>query len=90
MTYSHMLKRKPAWINDITTEIHERTGKQVLASIQIEKTYLEENISDDEFIDIMKFGMMSPVSGIILFHYDYILNTDKNKFRTLSLKPDKN
>jgi hypothetical protein len=77
MTYSHMLKRKPSWINDITSEIHDRTGKQALASIQIEKTYLEEKISDDEFIDMMKFGKMPPVSGVILFHYDYILNTDK-------------
>jgi hypothetical protein len=77
MTYSHMLKRKPNWINDITSEIHERTGKQVLASIQIEKTYLEEKISDDEFIEMMKFGKMSPASGVILFHYDYLTNTDK-------------
>jgi uncharacterized lipoprotein YddW (UPF0748 family) len=77
MTYSHMLKRKPSWINNITSEIHDRTGKQALASIQIEKTYLEEKISDDEFIDMMKFGKMPPVSGVILFHYDYILNTDK-------------
>ncbi len=77
MTYSHMLKRKPSWINDITSEIHDRTGKQVLSSIQIKKTYLEEEISDIEFIDMIKFGKMSPVSGTILFHYDYILNIDK-------------
>ncbi len=77
MTYSHMLKRKPDWINDITSEIYDKTGKQVLASIQIEKTYLEEKISDDEFMDIMKFGEMLPVSGVIIFHYDYLLNTNK-------------
>jgi hypothetical protein len=77
MTYSHMLKRKPSWINDITSEIHDRTGKQVIASIQIKKTYLEEKISDTEFIDMIKFGKMPPVSGTILFHYDYILNVDK-------------
>ena len=46
MTYSHMLKRKPGWINDITSEIHARTGKQVLSSIQIKKTYLGEKISN--------------------------------------------
>ncbi len=77
MTYSHMLKREPGWINDITSEIHDRTGKQVLASIQIENLYLEERISVNEFMDMMKFGTMAPSSGVFLFHYDSILNNDK-------------
>jgi hypothetical protein len=77
MTYSHMLKRKPSWINDITSEIHIKTKKQVLANIQIEKTYLKEDVLEEEFLDMMKYGNMPPSNGVILFHYDYILNTTK-------------
>jgi hypothetical protein len=77
MTYSHMVKQNPVWIRDIALEVHQETGKQVLTCIEIEKTYIEEEISMQEFIEMVKYGYSDPSVGIILFHYDYILNSAK-------------
>lgn len=72
MTYSHMVKRKPHWINEMTDYIHSATDGPVLACVEISKTYVEENISDQEFAEMVKYGSMPPSNGTILFHYDYI------------------
>jgi hypothetical protein len=78
MTYSHMLKNKPNWIHDVVSDIHVKTGKQVIACIEIEKTHIDKEISGDEFMDMLQFGNLKPSNGIILFHYNCILNSGKN------------
>ena len=77
MTYSHMIKRKPQYIHDITIEVNELSDKKVIPCVQIEKTYLDKNIHIQEFEEMLNYGLKKPSNGIILFQYQYLEKDEK-------------
>lgn len=70
MTYSHLLGQSPGWINQMLAEVNSMTGKDVYATVQIEKVFPEQSdIQEDEFKNFLTEGFREPSKGIVLFHY---------------------
>lgn len=62
MCYSHMLKRKPSWINEVVEDIFNQTNQKILPSIQVEKCYLNRDISTNEFREMIREAIKDPLS----------------------------
>ena len=90
MTYSHMVKQEPRWIQQVVDEIHTQTGKSTLSCLQMEKTYLDTPLEIEEFRATLSAALEAPAQGTCVFHYDVLGNDiDKNEslkteFSTLS------
>jgi hypothetical protein len=72
MCYHHMIKRKPAWIHDVTTDIFEQTNSQILPSIQVSKAYLQDDITDEEFKESIRQSLKTPSVGVVFWNWDAI------------------
>lgn len=70
MTYSHLLDNEPEWITAMLKDVNRITGKEVYATVQMEKVFSEQNdISNTEFKILLETGLEDPSQGIVLFHY---------------------
>lgn len=79
MTYSHMVKRKPQWINSVVTDIDENSDSvKILPSIQVGMAYLSDEFTVTEFESCVKEALKKPSSGVIFWNWD-ALYTDKAK-----------
>ena len=70
MTYNFMTKHPSKSINEVTSELKKISQKIIIPCIQVNKTYLSEEISNEKFDEMLKFGLQAPSDGIILFLYE--------------------
>ncbi|MHA2246234.1 MAG: hypothetical protein ACXADY_14815 [Candidatus Hodarchaeales archaeon] len=86
MCYSHMLKREPIWINSVVKDMYEQTKHKIIPSIQVEKCYLETEISTKEFCEMLTEAVKDPSIGVIFWSWEKIQkNFEKKKQLKASL-----
>jgi len=79
MCYHHMVKRKPEWIHDVTTDFFEQTNNNILPSIQVSKAYLPENITVEDFKESIEQALKTPSIGMVFWNWDAIDNSPDKK-----------
>ena len=78
MCYSHMVKRKPPWINSVVEDMHRRAHRPILPSIQVKEAYLPEKLSAHEFHDALLEALKPPSRGVIFWSWE-ALDKDPEK-----------
>lgn len=69
MTYAHMVKQTPQWIHSVVREIYQKTGSEVIPSIQVSKAYLEEELTSAEFRESLLSALKPPSRGVIFWSW---------------------
>jgi hypothetical protein len=80
MTYSHMVKREPAWINSVVKDIQNVSGSAILPSIQVGIAYLSDTLSSEEFEDCLLESIKAPSKGVVFWNWDALF-AEKEKLR---------
>ena len=71
MCYSHMLKREPAWIHEVTESFNDLSGQEnILPSIQVSKAYLDAALTVEEFRECLEASLLPPSKGVIFWSWD--------------------
>jgi hypothetical protein len=82
MTYSHMVKRKPEWINSVTKEISQISGSKVLPSIQVGTAYLSDSLTVSEFEECLNEALKEPSCGVVFWNWN-ALELEKGKYNLI-------
>ncbi len=72
MTYSHMLKREPAWINSVANDIASQVNCKVIPSIQVNEAYLTDTLSTEEFEQTLVESLKPPSSGVFFWSWEQL------------------
>jgi hypothetical protein len=72
MTYSHMLKRDPGWIESVVKDISGQVNCKVIPSIQVNEAYLTSVLTDEEFEQILKEALKPSSSGIFFWSWEQL------------------
>ena len=72
MTYSHMLKREPDWINSVVGEIAPQINCKVIPSIQVNEAYLTQTLSAEEFEQTLIEALKPPSSGVFFWSWEQL------------------
>lgn len=72
MTYSHMLKREPGWINSVLNDITDQVDCKVIPSIQVNEAYLTNSLTDEEFEQILTEALKPPSSGVFFWSWEQL------------------
>ncbi len=78
MTYAFMVKQDPDWISSVVSELFQITKLKVLPSIQVDKAYLDHELTTNEFEKSINAALKSPSSGIIIWNWNK-LSANKDK-----------
>lgn len=70
MTYAHMVKREPEWIHAIVEDIEARSSCRVLPSIQVNKAYLEHELTLAEFRESLEASLETPSAGVVFWSWE--------------------
>ena len=79
MCYSHMLKRKPPWINSVVKDIHRQTESQIIPSIQVKEAYLNETLSIFEFRASLEEALKAPSKGVVFWSWEALEKDPEKK-----------
>lgn len=74
MAYHKLIERPVDWIGAIVREMAHLTGKTVLPLVQTMDE--PELLSDVEFERSLRVGMQEPAAGVIVFHYEDLLQDE--------------
>ena len=85
MTYSHMVKREPAWVNSVVKDIKEISGAKILPSIQVGIAYLSDSLTVSEFDQCLTEALKEPSSGVVFWNWD-ALEKEKEKYELVKAK----
>jgi len=80
MTYSHMVKREPGWVNLIVNDVSKISGRNVLPSIQVSREYLSEKVSGELFKKNLQEALKKPSGGVVFWSWEK-LKTSPEKFK---------
>lgn len=72
MTYSHMVKREPSWIHSVTTGISNQVNCKVIPSIQVNKAYLDTELTTEEFKISLDKALAPPSNGVIFWSWEQL------------------
>lgn len=72
MTYSHMLKREPDWIQSVVKNISSQVNCKVIPSIQVNEAYLAEVLTDEEFEQTLREALKPPSSGVFFWSWEQL------------------
>jgi hypothetical protein len=72
MTYSHMLKRKPDWIQSVVKDMSGQVNCKVIPSIQVNEAYLADVLTDEEFEQTLKEALKPPSSGVFFWSWEQL------------------
>lgn len=78
MCYSHMLKRKPSWINSVVKDIYSLTNHKIIPSIQVKEAYLTDTLSTSEFRNSLEEALKPPSKGVVFWSWE-ALDKDPEK-----------
>ncbi len=70
MTYSYMTKHPSQSIHEVASEQQQISHKKIIPCIQVNKAYLDEDISKEKFDEMLQYGLQAPSAGVILFLYE--------------------
>jgi hypothetical protein len=90
MCYHHMVRRTPAWVHDVVEDIFARTRGAVLASTQVSKAYIEEELLPQEFQASVEEALMPPSIGVVLWSWNALAESPEKKGILKSLAGLKN
>jgi len=79
MTYAHMVKREPAWINSVVIDIAEQTECKVIPSIQVNEAYLTEPLTMKEFEKSVLAALKPPSSGVFFWSWEQLESRPEKK-----------
>ncbi len=85
MTYSHMVKQEPGWINSVVDDFKNYSHVQILPSIQVGAAYLKTRITIDEFNKCIDEAVKQPSSGVVFWNWD-ALSLEKEKYNIVKKK----
>jgi hypothetical protein len=72
MTYSHMLKRDPAWVQSVVKDLSGQVNCKVVPSIQVNEAYLNSVFTDEEFEQTLKEALKPPSSGVFFWSWEQL------------------
>lgn len=72
MTYAHMVKREPQWINYVTIDISNQVNCKVIPSIQINKAYLDTELTLEEFRESLQEALAPPSDGVVFWSWEQL------------------
>ena len=72
MTYAHMVKREPSWIHSVTNDISNQVNCKVIPSIQVNKAYLDTELSLEEFRESLEEALATPSGGVIFWSWEQL------------------
>jgi hypothetical protein len=72
MTYSHMLKREPEWIQSVVKDINSQVNCKVIPSIQVNEAYLADMLTDEEFEQTIIEALKPPSSGVFFWSWEQL------------------
>jgi len=72
MTYSHMLKREPGWIQSVVEDIDWQVDCKVIPSIQVNEAYITNVLTDEEFEQTLKVALKPPSSGVFFWSWEQL------------------
>ena len=70
MAYHHMVRRPPEWVHSVTQDAFDRTGGRVLPSIQVDKAYIEDAYTLEEFKKALAEALKPPSAGVVFWSWD--------------------
>ncbi len=79
MCYHHMLLRDPAWIHSVVDDVSDWTQGQVLPSIQVDKAYIEAELSASEFKAALAEALKPPSRGVVFWNWDTLDKSSEKK-----------
>jgi hypothetical protein len=79
MTYAHMVRQKPEWVSSVTKDIAGQVKCAVVPSIQVNKAYLEEPVSLEEFEESLHEALKEPSRGVIFWSWDQLVENPAKK-----------
>ncbi len=83
MAYHHMVRQTPEWVHAVTQDAFDRTRGRILPSIQVDKAYIEEPYSLDEFKRALGEALKPPSAGVVFWSWDAL---DKSPERTEAVR----
>ncbi len=72
MTYSHMLKRGPDWVQSVVQDISVQVNCKVIPGIQVNEAYLIGVLTDEEFEQTLKEALKPPSSGVFFWSWEQL------------------
>jgi uncharacterized lipoprotein YddW (UPF0748 family) len=87
MTYSHMVKREPVWINSVVKDMKEISTAKILPSIQVGIAYLKDSLTVPEFDQCLTEALKEPSSGVVFWNWN-ALALEKEKYDLVKKKFD--
>jgi hypothetical protein len=79
MTYSHMSKREPAWINSVVRDVFAQVNCRVIPSIQVNEAYLTDTLSVKEFEQTLVEALKPPSSGVFFWSWEQLEKRPEKK-----------
>jgi uncharacterized lipoprotein YddW (UPF0748 family) len=79
MTYAHMVRQDPAWINSVVTDIDEQADCKIIPSIQVNEAYLTEPLTKEEFEESVIEALKPPSSGVFFWSWEQLESRPEKK-----------
>jgi hypothetical protein len=79
MTYSHMVKRDPAWIQSVVEDVTTQVKCKVIPSIQVNEAYLTNVLSAEEFEQTLIEALKPPSSGVFFWSWEQLEKRPEKK-----------
>ncbi len=70
MVYHHMVRQTPEWVHAVTQDAFDRTRSRILPSIQVDKAYIEDPYTLDEFKRALDEALKPPSAGVVFWSWD--------------------
>jgi hypothetical protein len=70
MVYHHMVRQTPEWVQSVTQDAYDRTRGRVLPSIQVDKAYVEDPYTLEEFKQALAEALKPPSAGVVFWSWD--------------------
>ena len=72
MTYAHMVKREPSWIHSVTNDISNQVNCKVIPGIQVNKAYLDTELTLEEFRESLLEALAPPSDGVVFWSWEQL------------------
>jgi hypothetical protein len=79
MTYSHMVKRDPVWIQSVVEDVTTQVKCKVIPSIQVNEAYLTDVLSAKEFEQTLIEALKPPSSGVFFWSWEQLEKIPEKK-----------
>ncbi|NQU87916.1 MAG: hypothetical protein HQ541_19375 [Mariniphaga sp.] len=70
MTYVHMVKQDPEWVNSVVSDFYKQTNGNILPSIQVKEAYLNDTLTISEFEKTLRSALKPPSKGVVFWSWE--------------------